>query len=410
MSRWKTVPFRNIAFRLGVVLGTAGFLVCPQFALAARPCQPLPAPLYSFDVNSPSVLDITDQVTASALLILVDPDATIDIPGNQIGLNDPADDIDALATNSLIQTGTSFVILFSVSRSTTGGAVVNAALGAANVPYNVADQAGKGQAAGDQYMSLKLFTSAGPNGQRGTLDNNTLSRNQYNEGGTGFGADPPIGAAATNFVAVPEDNVNAMFDPGAPTGPLGVFISASELSPSLGLFPGVNLPGGADIIFEPDVRDGVATPNLFATATDLGLTNVDDIDGLVVIDDGVPGVFDASDIVLFSLTPTSPSLGTIVGANAVNPAADVFIARSGTQPTLFASAASLGLQNAGDDIDALDISLCTDALACAGLSGIRDQACPVPAVSEWGVAVIALLVLVFGSILIRERNVSVLSV
>jgi hypothetical protein len=91
-----------------------------------------------------------------------------------------------------------------------------------------------------------------------------------------------------------------------------------------------------------------AVPAIYASEADLGLVPGDDIDALVVYEDG-DVVFGAADVVRFSLTPASPSLG--IGAGP----AEIFeVAGAGALPAVATPAAALGLLFS-DDLDALDV-------------------------------------------------------
>jgi hypothetical protein len=98
----------------------------------------------------------------------------------------------------------------------------------------------------------------------------------------------------------------------------------------------------------------------YATYDELGLQQQDELDGMIVIDWDGNRHFDGEDEVLFSLAPGSPSLASIPDASPVGAAADIFVARPGQPPALFAAAAELGLGAASDDVDALDI-ICVEA-------------------------------------------------
>ena len=109
----------------------------------------------------------------------------------------------------------------------------------------------------------------------------------------------------------------------------------------------------------------------YARHAQLGLLADDDIDGMVVFDENDNGRYDDEDRVLFSLGPGSPSLLTIDGASDEGAAADIFLARPGRPPALFAPARLLGLGAAADNIDALDAVVETAGLGRAAVHGIR---------------------------------------
>lgn len=389
-------------------------------ALGAPPLEPTLAPFYSFDAASPTVADGT---VGSADLLFPDPSEVpnIVLRGLDIGLGQPGDELDALSgPNSDVDANRSFAILVSVDRATLGGVPPDPDLVNQGVPYNVADQAGKGQAAGDQFMSLTLYTRAGGrlsglNGRAG--DNNTLLRNNYDEGGTDLSAQPPVSAedsAAARGGTVEQDEVDCMFgtrvptDPRGPTDLLPIYFSASADSPSLQLLPGV-MASGANIYFNADPAGGKQTV-LYASFGDLGLMQGDDISGMIVFDsDGAgsfDGVFNGQDQVLISLTRNSPSLSTLGDPGTVASSADVFSVDASGNAVVFARAAELGLDALSDSIDAVDFLPCTDATACALLHAIRQP--PIPAVSTWGMIVMTVLMLVAGTLVwMRRRSLAV---
>jgi len=307
------------------------------------------------------------------VLVLDAAAPSIGVPGAQLGLLVQADDLDALSTdNALFPSGSPFLLLFSIDRQTTGLARPDPLLIEAEVPYNAFDQAEKGQAAGDQFMSTEVFWRTGRIGGRGPrVANNSLDRNNFDEGGTDFGAQPPTSAREQTARAA-QDNVDAtaLIDAtGAPGAIMRVYFSATGDSPSLNTLPGASDPSGAHIFFNPDPLAGLGT-ELFAAYFDLGLVQTDDIDAMTVFDLNTNGVFDNADLVLFSLAPGSPSLVNIPGASQAA-AADVFVVAVGQQPVVLATSAQLGLGAPPDNIDALDYLPCPDAFGCAIVHGIR---------------------------------------
>ncbi len=144
----------------------------------------------------------------------------------------------------------------------------------------------------------------------------------------------------------------------------GIFFTVTRDSPSLNFLPGTN--SGADIYFDSDPR-GPGGETLFAQPGVLGLTALDDIDGMVILSGGQstrgPGpMFDPmTDRVLFTLDGNSPS-----GAPG-----NVYITVPGVGFALFASAATLGL-NPLDDIEAIDFIGCDDVLTCVENWAIGD--------------------------------------
>jgi hypothetical protein len=349
--------------------------ICAAAAHAAGPRVPLPAPYYSFDLASPTVQ--AGIVGAADILEYGLPFPTVVVHGYELGLFSPLDDLDGLAFGRLPPPGTSVSLLFSVDRGTVGVMPPDPLLVPAGIPFNAQDQAARHQAAGDEFMSLETFPLAlagRAGGPRAT--NNTLVRNNFDEGGTSYTAQPPTSAQDYNAADAPQDNVDASaaFLPPADGGTLtNVYFSATSQSPSLPLLPGGSFPSGAHIFYNFSPREGFPT-ELYAAFYQLGLVQQDDIDALLIHDGGRQlGVFDEGDFVLFSLTPWSPSLGTLPGHSVDGAAADVYIARFGQPPTIFASAAVLGLGHPADNIDALDFFVCDDGNACAVLHGIQSN-------------------------------------
>ncbi|MBN1513260.1 MAG: hypothetical protein JXB13_14690, partial [Phycisphaerae bacterium] len=361
--------------RPSVTIGLVCLVVAPA-ARARRPVQPLPAGIYTFDQGSPTVsagfLSAADVLRFSS----VDPTLPIvDVNAADVGLT-LFDDIDALSINT---TGVGpiepLLLVFSVDRYTTGIAPPEPSLVAQGVPFNVYDQAARGHAAADQYLSTEPFTRSGVVPLRGErqVTNNTLIRNNFDEGGTGHGAQPQR-AADINTNAEPQDNVDAVAAeqiPGLRTRP-PLYLSLTPDSPTV-IQTGTS---GAHIFY-------LAEPNmplsLFAAPEALGLTPLDDIDALVVFDMNENGVFDGSgptsDQVLFSLAPGSPSLSAIPDASNEGAAADVFSVHPGSPPTItvLASAAQLGLGAIGDNVDALHFIRSATPMQSALRHGIRER-------------------------------------
>jgi len=338
-------------------------------AAARPPLEPLPLPFYSFDRESPSVL--SGFANASDVLTLGPPGVIPVVFGPQLGFATPFDDLDDLSgANAFFPLNQPFVLLFSVDRASQGLALPDPALLAAGVPYNVRDQALRGHAAGDQFMSTDTFVLGPPlRGDRSA--NSALTRNNYDEGGTDFGALPPTKGSDVTPGA-PQDNVDAMSAGESPLlgGLTHLYFTATAESPSLPFLPGGAFPSGATIFYNAAPQSGTPT-ELYAAFFQLGLVQADDIDALVVFDRNRNGLFDPGDAVLFSLTPGSPSLLTIPGASQTGAAADVFLARYGQPPVVGFRAAELGLGHPQDNIDALDVKRCADGDACARLAGIR---------------------------------------
>lgn len=342
------------AFLLSVVAGWGSAV------WAVPPEDPLPAPTFSFSYASPTVE--SGSVTADGCLVLSPPDAIVGVEGAALGLGIEGDDLDALAADSIfLDDDEEFALLFSVDGATVGVVRPDPEMIEEGVPYNACHQARRGQQAGDQYMSIMLFTLG--DGMETGVANNVLVRNNYDEGGVDFAAQPPTSAHQMGF-PLAQDEVDA-------TARMSIeraFVSATAGSPSLSALAFLDEPSGAHIISAILSEEQVS---LFASYSDLGLQQEDDIDALIVFDTNSDGVFQGSDQVLFSLAPGSPSLTTIPGASEIAPAADVYLVAAGESPVLFASAASLGLGRPADNIDALELLVCDDYEDCAEDHGIR---------------------------------------
>jgi hypothetical protein len=106
----------------------------------------------------------------------------------------------------------------------------------------------------------------------------------------------------------------------------------------------------------------------------IGLLPDDDLDALILLDLGTPGVLDPGiDQALFSLTSFSPSTFTFTGAvyvpglpGALSPSDVLFTDFTGSY-SLFASAAELGLRP-DDEMDALDTTTAAAAPEPASLA------------------------------------------
>ncbi len=145
------------------------------------------------------------------------------------------------------------------------------------------------------------------------------------------------GISSTNVYALDGDAclfVDLSCD-GVPESP--VFLTLAAGSPTLALIGATP----ADVLMTNveftavKWADGVA---------DLGLVTGDVIDALCVREDG-SGVYDGEDQVVFSLAPGSPTLSALSAS-----AADLLL--PGRPPTVFYTAASLGLQST-DNVDAV---------------------------------------------------------
>jgi hypothetical protein len=345
-------------------------LLSAPMAWSAPPLVPLPAPEYSFDLLSPTVED--GVVAARDVLEVGEVAPFVLIPGEFLGLFSPLDDLNALSgPNSTADATATFLLLFSVDRETVGLVPPDPEAFARDVPFNPQDQAWRGHAAGDQYLSLGLYTReirrafAAP-----SLDNSVLCRNHYNEGGTDFTARPFTSARDIVTLRVPQDNVNAtgrLPRSADGTGVQHVYFSATGSSPSLPLLSFPLPPSGANIFYNPDPLAMYETMP-FAAFLDLGLQQADDIDALVVFDLDEDGQFTPGDAVIFSLTPDSPTLDWF---DDWGPGARIFVAHYGWPLMLLATPENLGLGAPSDNVNALEFAFCEDYLVCAELHGIR---------------------------------------
>lgn len=430
--------------------------------MADPPIQPLPSPAFSFDASSPKVAD--GQVHADALLGLNNEALQVMREGWEFGLGLADDEIDGLSlANSDHVPSARFSLLFSVDRSSPGLVAPDAELVALGIPYNIQDQAARGHAGGDQFLSTALYSLTLP--VESDTWNSVLVRNNFDEGGTDFVADPPVSAYEV-VVGAPQDDVDATVVAGEGDE---LYFTVSRASPSLAGLQGRPFPSGADVFrFLPPGRrldrssstkpsdppqpvngacqagcvqqangyygdcrsqggsvEGCAAgahallddclqttcaitppapPGLYATAVELGLVPDDDVDALIVFDTNGNGLFDGDDTVLFSLTADSPSLTSIPGASISAGAADVFVVQFGDPgPALFAAATELGLGDSQDNIDALDYLICDDSAVCALTHGIRANDA-IPAASQWGLLIMALGLMTMGAVIARSTR------
>ncbi len=118
-----------------------------------------------------------------------------------------------------------------------------------------------------------------------------------------------------------------------------------------------------------DLGDSCA--ELYASFSDLGLKQADDIDAMIVIDTNDNGLFDGTDQVFFSLTPSSPSLSIAGSGASPASAADVLVAARGRPPVVFAPAGMFGLGAPEDNIDALDYTIVESWMSRPFEHGIR---------------------------------------
>lgn len=152
---------------------------------------------------------------------------------------------------------------------------------------------------------------------------------------------PPIGLGLIEAVGgSPTDDLNAL-DLRLPGAGGPVFWTADALT----------LPGASADIFLTTSLPYTAFPGTYASSAVLGLATTDDIDALVVFDDG-DGIYGAADTILISLAPGSPSLPGLTAGPG-----DILVASGGGAVAgIYAPAGALGL-TPGDNVNALDVHL-----------------------------------------------------
>jgi hypothetical protein len=134
---------------------------------------------------------------------------------------------------------------------------------------------------------------------------------------------------------------------------------------TLGAGPTVS---GADILFTALPSPGyVPSGAIYALEGALGLGTLgpDNIDALEVWDIGTLGVFDPGDVVLFSLDPSSPSLG-LYGAT---PADILMVSGPGAVPVIYIREGALGLMR-GDNVTAISVPEPASVMICLVALGL----------------------------------------
>lgn len=361
---------RSTFARIVFVLLPALVLASPPEECLAQPAHaitPLETPYFGIDRLSASV---TTSLRARDILDKEGPHVVI--PGVGLGLANINDELDDFSVNrNMVTFADHFVILFSVDKASVGLAPPDPFLVSNNRPFNVTDQAGKRQAHGDIFMSTETFTRLGPDPLTGddppvphaSPNNNTLVKNQGDTGGVDLDLEKDIPPEIPADTIDPSDELDGMstkdaaspFGLGVPATP-PIYFTLRNGSPSAATLtpPGVPLSGANVFVdFNPLAPGG---EQLYASAAALGLISGatgDDIDGLVVFDNG-DGVYQpAADQVMFSLTRNSPSLQ----GGQFSPA-DIFM-RTGTLTTRLATTERLGLSPI-DNIDAIEIKVTTN--------------------------------------------------
>ncbi|HUN81307.1 MAG TPA: hypothetical protein VMV81_07325 [Phycisphaerae bacterium] len=324
---------------------------------------PITRPYFTLDMASPSVAPSGPFLAAS---ILSAPGPTTAYPATGLGLT-ANDELDEFSFNRAdVVPGDQFVLLFNVDRITMGARGPDPSM-LPNRPFNVMDQAARHQAAGDTFMTLDGYTRSGGPLLRVAVRNNTLVVNQGDSGGIDDDIEPDASPLIIYPPGTPLDGIDGMGS--VPPGPLmtdgpniGVYFTLKNGSPSLVHLPGT--PSGANVYFDPQPNIG-GTEQLYVPFGQLGLQLNDDIDGLIVFDSGVIGVFDTGiDQVIFSLRPNSPTLIM----NGLSPA-DIFSSHGAGVFNLFAQANDLGLIPS-DNVTGLELLKTTDPATTAFNSAI----------------------------------------
>lgn len=299
--------------------------------------DPMPPPLISLDVDSPTLALL--DLTAADILSAPPPEAFV--PYFILGLMD-ADELNAFSWGPGPRDGETYALLFSVERGLFAGEPPDANLASLGYIYNAFQQAELNQAASDMFMSTSLFDN---NGQVGVLlaaPNNVLVIDGGNAGGTDFNLIPGDPITVDDPNPGDQDNINGFGNP--PGGRLAsargadiVYFTLQRDSPSLPDLPGT--ASGADIYYI-DLGDPPGPPQLFASAPSLGLLPWDNISAMTVLrasDDAV-GPWSPGDRVVFALDAESPSLMELDST-----ASDLHIASFGQPIVLYASGHQFGL-------------------------------------------------------------------
>ncbi len=333
-------------------------------------CEPLDAPWFCIDPNSL----IGNLSGLSAADVLQIPGPSIAIPAQNLGLLFRGDELDALSfDNPGIGPGQTFLLRFGVNRSTAGGVPPDPQFAGLGLPYNVQHQATRRQAAADEYVSLTLFNRFGPllpfGG--GTAENNTKTRNQSDAGGVDFYLEPEIAPDDSNAGDESDVKGEAKVPPAMLGPPSFIFYSLRRGSASLDTLPGT---GSAADIYVDNNTNAPGSEVLYVAPAQIGLLPNDDLDALIVLDNGDRIFTPGQDQVIFSLAAGSPSLGN----GAPRSPADLFRSNGGGVFNVYATAQNLGLAPT-DELDALEFSLCGNVLDCAlrwGIGFVNCGGCP----------------------------------
>ena len=263
--------------------------------------------------------------------------------GPGMGLGRPGDDITGIAPVvplGLLPTK-DFVICFSVDPFAVGKFHGRITL------QNLLRQALNNQQAGDAYLTTEAFRRGvgilPPPFSMG-LFNNALAANQSKRYPNTFGLLPAADAGQFVPPGTLLDDVNATLNFTDFTPP-NVYFTLSADSPSLPFLPGAD--SGATIHFDSDFQNP-GGEDVYANPTQLGLDFLDQISGLIVVDDDLNNFYDGTDTVYVTLAPDSPTLSAL----GLLPG-DVLVIEGGV-PALFVEGVDLGLLP-GDNMDALDM-------------------------------------------------------
>ncbi|MCA9287588.1 MAG: hypothetical protein KDA05_03330, partial [Phycisphaerales bacterium] len=238
--------------------------------------------------------------------------------GAGMRIGQPQDQLDAISRNALEPTDFfgEFPFWFSVDDGSIGlppDSFVDFL-----PPFSVTDQAMNRQHPADIFMSTEGFQRVtglimGPPSLG--LFNNALVINQSEQYPRAWGLEPVANPPATVPIGVARDEIVGA-SRGVPPSPGQLFYySLTAGSPSLPLVvPGV-VPSGANIFVDTDIN-APGTEQLYAMFNQLGLAIEDDINAMVVFDQGTLGQYDLDDEVYFTLKPGSPSLVLFGGSGA----------------------------------------------------------------------------------------------
>ncbi|MDM8531678.1 hypothetical protein QUF63_10940, partial [Anaerolineales bacterium HSG25] len=252
--------------------------------------------------------------------------------------------------------------LFSVDRSSVGNNGTTVYLEA--TPFEAGSTASDVGQAGDIYMSIGTVTNTHAYDDDGTTNsangqNNSGSSNGVSALGLLNNGDGTVGNQDGSPGGAWESHNVDGFDSRDKddAGLTTIFFSVDTVSAaSYGAGSGANIYSA---IYVSDYD--ASTPNIYALATDLGLVAADDIDALVVFDDG-DLVYDSGDTVLFSLASGSTSLGGL-GATAD----DILSVTSGGLPSVYVDGTLLGLAGGGtDELNALDVTVTVAQIVSTG--------------------------------------------